>query len=142
VVRLSEFGIWWLVLGGFWLGTLNTFSPGELVLAAGCAVPGAAVAVAARRVLGASWRPSPRWLRWLAAAAVTAIADTARVLVLPGRGSWRTIRLPDREDGTQAAATVALDATPGSVVADARPGELDVHVNGTRDSLLTKAVRR
>jgi multisubunit Na+/H+ antiporter MnhE subunit len=138
---LAEFVLWWLVLAAMWLATLSTYSGGELLLAGSCALPGAAAVVAARRVLGASWRPSWRWLRWLVAIPVTAVTDTAKVVIRP-KPAHRSIALPDRDAGAEAAATLAVNATPGTVVTDVRDGELRVHALSARPSLLERVVRR
>src|SRR4051794_1105451 len=96
--------LFWEAAGvGTWLLTLSSVSAAELVVAALATAPCAAVAVAARRAVGGSWSPRPRWTAWLVPLPVAVLADTGRVLgraaaVLAGRripdGELREVQLP------------------------------------------------
>lgn len=145
-MRLLEVASWWAACIGLWLLTLSSISLSEVVVAAAAGLPCAIVAVAARRAVDGSWPPHAGWTRWLVVLPVAVVADTARVLgiaagVLVGRRILggdvreepllrdRTAALrPTRE----AAATLLVTATPGTLVldADAEHGRMVVHSLG------------
>lgn len=149
-----EIGIWWLVLGVFWLGTLTSFSIGELVTALVIAMPCAIAARAARLAIGQRWRVPAEWPRVVARVPGSAVADTAALLTKgiasPKRLRGRVYRvdLPvsdaDRLAGRQILGTLAVGATPGSFVIDS-PVEreyLVVHDVLDRNSPVLRAVGR
>jgi multisubunit Na+/H+ antiporter MnhE subunit len=133
VRRGLETGVWWLVLVGVWLVTLNAFSYQELVVAAVLALPCAVAAGAARRASEIRWTAGARWSRWLWALPGAVLRDTAAVLLLALRprtredeDEFREVPLPTESDdarrvGREALTTAILSATPGSVVVDANP---------------------
>jgi multisubunit Na+/H+ antiporter MnhE subunit len=143
---------WWALTLGVWLASLSAWSWHDFVVAAGCAVPCAAAAVVARRLMGGSW-PLPRQLwRWVALLPAAVVVDAARVLVLPLRRSpsaeFRTIRLPAASTAKQAAgaeafATLLLSSTPGSYVVSTDRDERSalLHVIGP-PTRLERAVSR
>lgn len=129
---VAETAAWWPVLVLVWLATLNSFSAEELVASVVLGLPCAVAARAARRAAGVHWTFRPGWARWLPALPAAIAHDTVGVLLLavrrPGDDSFRDVAMPAHPDGGQeAAATVALSATPGSVVVDADDNHLLVH---------------
>lgn len=131
--------VWWVLLVGLWVLTLSSVSVAEVVVAASCALPCAALATAGRQVSGARWRPAVAWLRWFAVLPVAVCTDTWRLFVatprlIRGTGSWRHIELPDdpsaaRAAARRAAAVLTVSATPGTLVADTPPEKpMLVHV--------------
>lgn len=154
---LAEVLFWWAACAGIWLLTLSSVSLPELLVAAGCALPCAVLAVTARRAVRGSWPLQPDWLRWLPPLPVAVVADGVRVLgrgagVLIGRvptGELRTVQLHrDRAAGRwrtrQALATVLVTATPGTVVLDVAEdsGEMRVHALGAGRPSMEEVVRR
>lgn len=155
---LLEGLLWEAACVGLWLLTLSSVNPAEVVVAVVAALPCAALAVAARRAVGGSWRPRPAWARWLLPLPVAVLADTVRVLglaagVLLGRripdGEVRTVDLPrDRPAGTRraraAAAAALVSAAPGTVVLDVemRSGRMLVHALGAGRPAMEEVVAR
>ncbi|MCE0766756.1 Na+/H+ antiporter subunit E [Pseudonocardia kujensis] len=122
----------------------------ELLAAAVCALPCAVVALRARRALGARWRVPRAVLRWAPAVALGAVTDTVRVLLAgTAGGRVREVVLDEvgargsaAQDTYRALATVAVAATPGSVVLDERGGRrLVVHALGTGRPDVSRVVR-
>lgn len=147
-----EICVWMAVTCGVWLATLASVTLPELCFAVGASIPSAFLARAGRRALGASWRFRPSWLAWLVPVAATLVAE---VVVLfrgelgdPGRGRLTVLDLPEEEHrftaGREAAATLALCSTPGSVVADSDPEHhrLTVHSLLSAGPDLRAVVRR
>jgi multisubunit Na+/H+ antiporter MnhE subunit len=130
---------WWVLLVGVWVLTLSTVSGSELIVAGLCALPCAVVALLAGRALRSRWRMPAAALRWVPAVAVGAVTDTVRVLLgRSGPPRVRAVVLRDAgagaaaRDTRRALATIAIAATPGSVVLDERGDRgLGVHVLGT-----------
>lgn len=135
---------------GVWLLTLSSVNWPELVVAAACAVPCAFVARAGRRAVGGSWQPRLSWLAWLGPLAAAIPADLARLLLLACRpaaaqggngeppGQFQQITMPRGEpvpvaSARHALATLAISATPGSLVIDSDPaaGTMDEHALGS-----------
>jgi multisubunit Na+/H+ antiporter MnhE subunit len=135
--------VWWVILVGVWLVTLNAFSYQELAVAAVLALPCAVAARAARRAAEVRWAVGASWSRWLLALPGAILHDTVGVLGLAMRrrtredeDEFRELRLPTESDdasraGREALTTEILSATPGSVVVDA---------NDDHDRLLVHAV--
>jgi hypothetical protein len=135
VRQIAEAAGWWAGLMLAWIATMSTISVPELTVGAGCALLCAVVAVVARRAIGQRWRADKRWLTWLGPLVLAVPADTARLLgrALPGllrhRGSTGRLRRaeppggedPERAAGRQAWGTLAVSATPGSVILDWPP---------------------
>ena len=137
---IIEVAGWWVILVVVWWASLNSFSYGEVGVAAGCAVPVALLAGWARRAVGGSWRPRMRWLAWSARVPVSAVVDTVRLLVRPrATGQLRTIGLGGDTDGAVAAAVVS--ATPGSVALAVSDAEMVLHVLPRKASAIERAVR-
>lgn len=155
---LLEAVFWEAACTGLWLLTLSSVNTPELATALCAAVPCAVLAVTARRAVGGSWAPRPRWTTWLVPLPVAVLADTARVLaraagVLAGRripdGRVREVRLPrDRPSARwrtrQAAATGLVTAAPGTVVLDVdeRSGRMLLHALGDGRPSMEEVVRR
>lgn len=153
-----ELTAWWLLLVGMWISTLSSVTGIEVAVAAGAALPCAALALITRRVLEVSWRPRVRWVGWLPPLAVAVVTDSVKVLLLPWR-HWTRVRrpfgaeirrvtLPDepppRAAARRAVAGWALSLSPGSYVADADPDEPALVVHSVVDSTpdMTRQVRR
>lgn len=155
---LAELVFWWAACVGVWLLTLSSVSLPEVLLATGCALPCAVLAVVARRAVGSSWPVQPGWFPWLLPLPAAIAADGVRVLaraaaVLAGRrmppGDERTVRLhrddaPGRWRTRQALATVLVTAAPGTVVLDVDEdsGEMRVHALGDGRPAMEEVVRR
>jgi multisubunit Na+/H+ antiporter MnhE subunit len=153
----AEVVFWWAACVGLWLLTLSSVSLSEALIATGCALPCAVLAVVARRAVEGSWPVQPRWVRWLLPLPVAVVADTARVLargagVLLGRtptGGAHTVQLHrDQPAGRwrtrQALGTVLVTATPGTVVLDVAEdsGEMCVHALGSGRPSMEEVLRR
>lgn len=145
---LAEVVVWWAVLLGVWLMSLNAFSFAELGTAAGLALPCAFAARAARLAAGGRWRIRLRWARWLAHLPWAVLHDTAAVLRLatkpdrPEDDSFDEVPLgAGPHAGHEALATATVSGTPGSVVVDARDNRLCVHRLPIGAIGLTDAVR-
>jgi multisubunit Na+/H+ antiporter MnhE subunit len=155
---LPEVLFWWAACVALWLLTLSSVSLPELLVAAGCALPCAVLAVVARRAVGGSWPVQPRWAWWLLPLPAAVVADGVRVLgraagVLVGRrmpsGRVRTVELHrDHAAGRwrtrQALASLLVTATPGTVVLDIAEdsGEMCVHALGAGAPSMEDVVRR
>lgn len=154
VTALIELLAWWCVAVGIWIASLSAYSGHDLEVAAGCAVPCAAAAVVARRVIAGAWRPPADLLRWAALLPVANAVDAVRVLGWPlrrgaGGGEFRTVDVhAPGEDaaaaGRRAAAAFVLSSTPGSyvVLADENRGTLLIHALGGAPSALEREVGR
>lgn len=155
---VAEVVFWWVACGAVWLLTLSSVSLSEALIATGCALPCAVLAVVGRRAVEGSWPVRPGWLRWLLPLPAAIVADSARVLgraaaVLVGRrlphGTERTVRLhrdpvAGRWRTRQAVATVLVTATPGTVVLDVHEdsGDMRVHALGSGRPSMEEVVRR
>jgi multisubunit Na+/H+ antiporter MnhE subunit len=148
---------WWAAACGVWLLTLSSVSAAELVVALACALPCGLAAWAARLALGERWRVRPQWVWWLGPLALSVFSDAARLLVLAIRPHvidhevGRLVDVPLREDDAQdvasgraAIATLAMSATPGTLVVegDAERRVLTLHSLVPGGSRLERAVRR
>lgn len=143
---------WASISAAVWLATLSSVTLPELCFALGAGVLCGALACAARRALGGSWRPSPRWILWLGPLALSILAETidllAMAIIRPRAGRLSTYHLPDepleRLMAREALGTMAISATPGSVVADCDPADprLTVHVLVSKGPSLPKVIRR
>jgi hypothetical protein len=152
VLPLVETGAWAAVACAMWLTTLSSVTLPELCFAVAASVPCGFLAYAGRRALDASWRFRPGWLVWsvpVAAALLAELVELWRIsLGTPPRGRLDTIDLPDEEPalaaGREAAATLALCSTPGSIVADHDPQRrrLTVHRLLAAGPDLREVVRR
>jgi multisubunit Na+/H+ antiporter MnhE subunit len=156
--QLPELLFWWAAATGIWLLTLSSMSLPEVAVATASGLPCAVAAIASRRAVGGSWPARPAWLRWLGPLPVAVVADSARVLgraagVLVGRrvgsGRLRTVHLDrDGDDvrwaGRQAAATVVVSATPGTVVVDVEDdtGVMRLHALGAGAPSMEQVVSR
>jgi multisubunit Na+/H+ antiporter MnhE subunit len=143
---------WAALCCGIWLATLSGVTEPEVFFAAGSAIPCGILASAGRRALGGSWHFRPRWVLWAIPVVATLVAEAATLFVTAARGPrpgrLTTIDLPDEPielaNGREAAATLALCSTPGSVVADHDPDEhvLTVHRLLSAGPDLESVVRR
>lgn len=137
--------------------TLSVATGPELIGAVVCGGLCAMPAVAARRALGAAWRPDPRWGAWIGPLVAAVAGDTVRLLgrVLPrliarrpGGARVREVRPPADRDEARAAArrafgALVLSASPGSVVLDwPEDGPVVLHALGSGGSALEEAVTR
>ncbi|TDQ00882.1 Na+/H+ antiporter subunit E [Labedaea rhizosphaerae] len=136
--RAVEFLVWWAALSLVWLGTLATGNPMEITVGVAGASLGAVAAVVARRALDASWPPARRWLRWAARLPGTLLADSIRVLFGRSRPTTREVRVA----GDAAMAAAVVNATPGTVVLDARDDTLVLHALGDKASTLERELTR
>lgn len=155
---VPEVLFWWAACVGVWLLTLSSISLSETLIAAGCALPCAVLAVVARRAVEGSWPVQPGWFRWFLPLPAAVVSDGVRVLGrAPGalvgrrvpRGDERTVPLHrDRPAGRwrtrQALATVLVTAAPGTVVLDVAEdsGEMRVHALGAGRPSMEEVVRR
>lgn len=153
----AEVLAWWAACVGVWLLTDSSLTLSDSLIAVGCALPCAVLAVAGRRAVQGSWAPSPRWVRWLVVVPVAVVADGVRVLGigltgLVGRrpdGELRTVRLPRdrpaaRWRARQAVATAVVSVAPGTVVVDVDEdsGRMVLHDLGGGRPALEEVVRR
>jgi len=143
---------WYVVAIGVWMASLSAWSGQELIVAAGCAVPCAVAAVAARRAIDGAWTLPTETLRWLLILPAAIVVDAARVLTWPvrsgGGGDFRTIDIgagggAPAATGRRAAASLALSSTPGAyvVAADEKAGTVTLHGLGG-SSKIERAVSR
>lgn len=134
MVRAAELLWWWGVCVGVWLLTLSSVGAAELAVAALCGLPCAVAGRAGRIAVGGTWHPRARWVWWPVPLAVVAVADAARVLLVPLRrprrgespGELAELHLPGGESPDTAAtrralAILAVSATPGTFVVDSDP---------------------
>ncbi len=145
---LAEVVIWWAVLLGVWLMSLNAFSYEELGTAAGLALPCAFAARAARIAARGRWRVRPHWARWLPHLPVAVLHDTVAVLRLatkrdrPEDDSFDEVPLDGGQQvAHEALATAVVSSAPGSVVVDAKDNRLCVHHLPIGETGLSRAVR-
>jgi hypothetical protein len=121
--------VWAVVACAVWLVTLSSITLPELCFAAGASIPCGVLAHAARRSLGASWRFRPGWVRWPFPVFATLLAELGQLFRLavtdPRPGRMVVVELPEEDEqlaaGRQAAATLAMCSTPGSLVAHGEP---------------------
>lgn len=139
-----ELLVWCCVTTGIWLVSLSAYSGQDLVVALGCGMACAVVAVLARRAARLDARPPAAMLRWLATLPWSIVLDTGRVLVLPWRpraraeaGEFRRVRLGPPGNtpeavGRRAMGAVLMSSTPGAYVIDIDPdaGTALVHAVG------------
>ena len=126
--KVVEFLVWWAALSLIWLGTLVTGSPTEIIVGVAGAGLGAITAVVARRAFGVSWTPTTQWLRWAARLPGTLPADSVRVLFGRSKPTTREVKVA----GDVAVAAALVNATPGTVVQDARGDTLALHSLGDK----------
>jgi multisubunit Na+/H+ antiporter MnhE subunit len=125
-----EIALWWALMVGVWELTLAGTTLPDISAAIGAGLLSGIGAYVARRLIGGSWAPDPRWLRWLPVIAVNAVADTVRAFALAARhvvrrdvgatfGEVPLRRRSEREaDIHRGLATLAITSTPGSVIYD------------------------
>jgi multisubunit Na+/H+ antiporter MnhE subunit len=150
-----ELLVWWVVAIGVWLTSLSAYSRQDLIVAVGCGLPCAVMAVLARRAVRLRMRPPADAVRWLTALPPAVAGDTVRVLALPWRpsrrstaGEFRTVDLRARgrtpaASGRRAVATVLLSSTPGSYVVDVDPdtGTALIHAVGPPSAIERRVAR-
>ena len=136
--KAVEFLAWWAALSLVWLGTLTTGNPAEIIVGVLGASLGALAAVVARRALGASWAPAGQWLRWAARLPGSLLADSARVLFGRSTPTTREVAVA----GDVAVAAALMNATPATVVRDARKATLVLHALGDKESGLERELTR
>jgi multisubunit Na+/H+ antiporter MnhE subunit len=143
-MALVELAAWWAACVGIWLVSLSAYSSQDLVVACLASLPCAAVAVAARRLVGGAWRPPGReTLLALAMLPCSIVVDAVRVLSMPWRpggrsaGELRWVYLgrdrerPAHDAGRQAVLSLLMSVTPGSYVVHVdRRGRALVHAIG------------
>lgn len=149
---LVEISGWATVACAVWLATLSSVTVPELCIAIAAGIPCGVFARAGRRALGASWRFRPRWVLWVVpvtGSIFTELAELFRESVTgPREGDLSTIALPDEPvelaAGREALGTLALCATPGTMVADCDPGrgQMTVHLLATAGPKVEERVRR
>jgi multisubunit Na+/H+ antiporter MnhE subunit len=135
---LAETVGWAVVACAVWLATLSSVTVPELCIAIVVSIPCGVLARAGRRALDASWHFRPEWALWLFPVIGSLIAELVALFRMavtrPREGELKTVDLPDeppeKAAGREALGTLALCATPGSMVADADPerNQLTVHV--------------
>jgi multisubunit Na+/H+ antiporter MnhE subunit len=146
------------VLFAMWVATLAVPTTAEVVTGLGASIVCAVLAVAARRLLGQSWRPAARWTVWILPLLVAVPADTARLLLrtIPhlirdrsGGGRIERVRPPAHDEPSRAGfrrawGTLLLSATPGTIVLDWPPdgAEVVVHELGSGTPRMQKVVTR
>lgn len=153
---LGEFTAWWLFTLGLWCAFIGNISSSELVAGAAAGLISALTAVQLRITDWPTFRPRLRWIAWLPLVIATAVVETGvlahelwrwTVRRQRDRGEFRSVafRPAGRDARTRAQhalATVAVSATPGSIVVETYPdlGEARVHVFGSteRPDLLGK----
>lgn len=149
----AEVAAWWAITFAVWLVTLSTVTASEVVVAAGCALACAIPAPWLRRANDGVWKPQWGWLRWVPLMLRQLPGDTWSVWrrALAGRrceqkAQWTRLQLPnegaDVAATRRAVATLALGATPGTVVVDSDPEENSIvlHRLGARSGRLESAV--
>ena len=139
--RVVEFLIWWAALSLVWLGTLNVGSPVDIGLGVFVAALGALTSTVARAALDASWRPSTRWLRWVARLPAAVLIDTGRVLFGRSAATTREAPVAGPRDGV-AVAGALVNATPATVVRDAHDRTLVLHAVGDKPSAFEREFAR
>lgn len=149
---LAEIVGWSVVAFGVWVVTLSGLTLPEVCFAAACGLVSGVLAYAGRRALGASWSFRWSWLLWPVPVIGALVAELIGLLGVAGRGRslgrLATIDLPAEDPSTargrEAVATLALCATPGSVVArgDPEAHQLTVHSLLSAGPDLTQVVGR
>lgn len=159
VARVAEVAVWWAALFGVWLLTLSSVTLSEAAVAAASALVCAGLATLARSATGQRWRPVAEWVRWLPALPLAVVSDTVAVFAAAirsavtrtpaGRGLREVEFGGGRGDAPaaatrRAAATLAVSATPSSVVVDDDPdrGVLVVHQLAAGPVSMEKVVGR
>lgn len=144
MARVTEVVVWWAVLVAVWMFTLSSVSIQETVVSVIAGLPCALTATAARTAYGREWRPRLRWFRALVLLPGAIIQDTARVLTRPSSLGTRRAVPVSSDEAHRALATVAVSATPGTVVLDDSPehAELLVHALVPGGSRLERSVRQ
>jgi multisubunit Na+/H+ antiporter MnhE subunit len=141
---LAELVVWWAVLLGVWLMSLNAFSYAELLTATALALPCAFAARAARIAASGRWRVRAGSVRWPAHLPWAVAHDTVAVLRLaaepdrPDDDSFDDVAL---DHDCEALATTVVSGAPGSVVVDAQNDRLLVHRLPIGETGLSRAVR-
>lgn len=143
---------WTVVAVMVWLTTLSAATLPEVCFALGAGVLCGSAASAGRRALGGAWRFRLRWLLWIFPLTGSILAETAdlcRAAVIgPRPGRMSEYELPDDPVeilmGREALGTLAMSATPGSVVADCDPERrrLVAHVLLSAGPRVEEAIRR
>lgn len=151
---------WAVVAYAIWLATLGAFLPGDLAVAALCALLAGAAATAARWAVGESWGFRAGWFRVLLALPVVMVSDAWQVLAAPWRpASWRpggdgggrfhVVPTPSagpgpRARGRRAFSVMVVSCTPGTYVLDVDPdtGDMLVHSLAPRGPRLERWVQR
>jgi hypothetical protein len=144
---IAEAVAWWLFTLGLWCAFIGNISSSELVAGAAAGLISALTAVQLRILDWPSFRPAMRWVGWIPLLLATAIVETGllarelwRWTVRRQRagGEFRTVAFgPPGKDARvrakHALATVAVSATPGSIVFQTYPelGEARVHAFGS-----------
>lgn len=155
-MRALEVLVWWASLTAAWLVLAPSPNGSELLVGALAALPCAALAPAARVVLGVRWRFRMRWIGWTLPLLTGVVLDSAvlltRTLLRRGEPSRpERVALPRETDhhlavGRHAASAAALASTPSTVVMDdhVRHGDehLLVHPLGQGSDRLLRRVRR
>ena len=151
----AEVLVWCAVTTGIWFVSLSAYSGQDLVVALGCSVACAVVAVLARRAARLDARPPAVLLRWLLALPWSIVLDTGRVLALPWRrrarasaGEFRRMSIGPSGGGPgavgrRAMAAVLMSSTPGAYVVDIDPdeGTALVHALGPASPIETAVTR-
>ncbi|MFI9383400.1 hypothetical protein [Kutzneria sp. NPDC052558] len=120
MARAVESAVWWVVLVGVWLTTLNAVNWQDLLVAAVAAVPCALLATLVRATYRGRWRP---------ASARALPAEVARGCVALFRRRT-TLRHEKVRPLQKAVRTVIISASPGTVVLDDEGDSLLVHALG------------
>jgi multisubunit Na+/H+ antiporter MnhE subunit len=149
---LVETTSWAVVACAVWLSTLSSVTLPELCIASAVSIPCGVLARAGRRSLDARWRFRPRWALWLLPVIGSLYAELVELLRMsvrrPRTGHLMSIDLPDDPPdlaaGREALGTLALSATPGSLVVDGDPEQhrLTVHVLVSAGPEVEKVIRR
>lgn len=145
--------VWWAVVAcAVWLATLSSVTLPELCIAIAASVPCGVLAAAGRRALGASWRFRPGWCLWVFPVIGSLFAELVQLFWMaatgPREGTLATVDLPDEPAetaaGREALGTLALCATPGSMVADCDPtqNQLTMHVLVSAGPRVEEVIRR
>lgn len=144
---------WWAAVGcAVWLATLSSVTLPELCIAIAASIVCGVLARTARRALGASWRFRPGWCLWVFPVIGSLFAELVELLRMaatrPREGDLATVDLPhepaELAAGREALGTLALCATPGSMVADCDPTQqqLTMHVLVSAGPSVEEVIRR
>jgi multisubunit Na+/H+ antiporter MnhE subunit len=142
-----EAACWWVFTLGLWCAFIGNISSTELLAGTAAGLICGLTVVQLRVVDWPTFRPALRWLGWVPLVLLSAVAETGILTlglwrwVVAGRrdlAEFRTIPLGPAGIGSaararHALATVAISATPGSIVLQTYPelGEARVHVFGS-----------